>query len=88
MCISLIAPLVLGAAGAALSATQKPKKPPPVVAPAAPAAAAQTPGGIIRVGNTDPTTPAETDLNATDPFVEKRKQAVALGGLGRGGLII
>lgn len=90
MCTGL--ELLVGALGAASVAstlfTQQPSVP-KVETPATAAAAdaARDAGATVRVGVRDETEEGE-DQEADTTFVEQRKQAQTLTGLGRGGLAI
>lgn len=80
-----LAMMALGAAGSAASALAKPKKPPPPVAPATPAAPAKESGATVRIGDGSSLNTGDDNATTEVQFVERRKQAQALGGLGRSG---
>jgi hypothetical protein len=77
--------ILMAAGGLASALASKPKKPPPAIAPATEAAPARESGAVVRLGDGNELKAGEDGAVKEVGFVEKRKQAQALGGLGRSG---
>lgn len=82
--------LLGGLAAASVASTlfqEQPAAPPKAAVPAVAADAARTAGATVRVGVNDEDKD-KADQEYAKPFVEQRKQAKTITGLGRGGLAI
>lgn len=77
----------LAAASVASTLFQSQPEVPKAAVPAVAADAARDAGATVRVGVNDEDT-AKADTEYGQPFVEQRKQAKTITGLGRGGLAI